>query len=96
MEEHAQYSGGVIHRPTANTSCENNVLGTVVGREEDHGPPVTGGSKPKKKSDIFGASSNLVNSIVGAGIIGMPYAMKQSGLIAGTLLLLLVGWMTGE
>jgi sodium-coupled neutral amino acid transporter 11 len=96
MEENAQHSGGVIHRPTAHTADENHVVDTVVGVEQEHGPPVTGGSKPKKKSDIFGASSNLVNSIVGAGIIGMPYAMKQSGLIAGILLLLLVGWMTGE
>jgi hypothetical protein len=53
-------------------------------------------STPLEMSGIFGASSNLVNSIVGAGIIGIPYAFKQSGLIAGILLLLLVGYLTGE
>ena len=34
------------------------------------GAQLTNLSMPKKKSSILGASSNLVNSIVGAGIIG--------------------------
>ncbi len=51
---------------------------------------------PKKQSSILGASSNLVNSIVGAGIIGIPYALRMSGLWAGTLLLLLVAIMTDK
>lgn len=53
-------------------------------------------SLPKKKSDIAGASSNLVNSIVGAGIIGIPFALRESGLVAGVILLLLVSYFTGE
>jgi sodium-coupled neutral amino acid transporter 11 len=53
-------------------------------------------SKPKRLSGIAGASSNLVNSIVGAGIIGIPYALKESGLIAGILLLCLVAYCTGK
>jgi sodium-coupled neutral amino acid transporter 11 len=99
----SEYSGGEVHHRTTGTANnaegtsngENHVLDTVLGVEQDP-PGDTGGSEPQKKSGIFGASSNLVNSIVGAGIIGMPYAMKQSGLIAGSLLLLLVGWMTDK
>ena len=34
-----------------------------------------GATKPLKQSGIFGASSNLVNSIVGAGIIGIVRTM---------------------
>ena len=49
-----------------------------------------------KTSGIGGASANLINSIVGAGIIGIPYALKQSGLIAGILLLLLVAYLTDK
>ena len=52
-------------------------------------------SKPMKKSGISGASANMLNSIVGAGIIGIPYALKQSGLVAGLLLLVLVAFLTG-
>eukprot|EP00574_Skeletonema_japonicum_P003619 CAMPEP_0201716022 /NCGR_PEP_ID=MMETSP0593-20130828/2084_1 /ASSEMBLY_ACC=CAM_ASM_000672 /TAXON_ID=267983 /ORGANISM="Skeletonema japonicum, Strain CCMP2506" /LENGTH=624 /DNA_ID=CAMNT_0048205695 /DNA_START=83 /DNA_END=1957 /DNA_ORIENTATION=+ len=53
-------------------------------------------SLPKKKSSILGASSNLVNSIVGAGIIGIPYALRMSGLLAGVVLLLLVAVLTDK
>ena len=53
-------------------------------------------SMPKKKSSILGASSNLVNSIVGAGIIGIPYALRMSGLWAGVLLLVLVAVLTDK
>ncbi|KAL7531234.1 hypothetical protein ACHAWF_003682 [Thalassiosira exigua] len=53
-------------------------------------------SLPKKKSSILGASSNLVNSIVGAGIIGIPYALRMSGLWAGVLLLILVAILTDK
>lgn len=53
-------------------------------------------SKPKVKSGIGGASANLVNSIVGAGIIGIPYALKQSGLLAGIFLLVLVAYLTDK
>jgi sodium-coupled neutral amino acid transporter 11 len=49
---------------------------------------------PKKTSNISGACSNLVNSIVGAGIIGIPYALKESGLVSGILLLIVVGYFT--
>lgn len=51
--------------------------------------------EPKTKSGLGGAISNLVNSIVGAGIIGIPYALQQSGLVAGLLLLVLVSYLTG-
>lgn len=52
-------------------------------------------SLPKKKSEISGACSNMVNSIVGAGIIGIPFAFRESGLISGIVLLFLVSYFTG-
>jgi len=48
----------------------------------------------ENRSGLFGTSANLVNTIVGAGIIGIPYAFKQSGWIAGLLLLAFVGYLT--
>jgi len=53
-------------------------------------------SKPNKQSGIFGASSNLINSIVGAGIIGIPYAINEAGLVAGIMLLVLVAFLTDK
>lgn len=52
--------------------------------------------EPTQKSGIFGASSNLVNSIVGAGIIGIPYALKNTGLVLGVLMLFLVAYLTDK
>jgi len=51
---------------------------------------------PRKRSQISGACSNLVNSIVGAGIIGIPFALQQSGLVSGIVLLLVVGFLTDK
>ncbi|UKZ52518.1 hypothetical protein TrVGV298_006295 [Trichoderma virens] len=41
----------------------------------------------RPKSGLKSAFMNMANSIIGAGIIGQPYAMRQAGLLAGTLLL---------
>lgn len=74
----------------------------------DSGTMSAGGSRPqlmrvlsdipdvKTKSGTLGTSANLVNSIVGAGIIAIPFAMRESGLVMGMLLLALVSWLTGK
>jgi hypothetical protein len=41
-----------------------------------------------QKSGIFGAVANLANSIVGGGIVGMPYAFKLCGFVSGVYLLI--------
>jgi solute carrier family 38 (sodium-coupled neutral amino acid transporter), member 11 len=52
-------------------------------------------SKTKeKKSTVAGATSNLVNAIIGAGIVGIPYAIKECGLVAGIILVLLCAVLT--
>lgn len=45
------------------------------------------------KSSTWGASFNFVNSIVGAGIIGLPCAIYQSGAILGIFLLGFVAYL---
>ena len=50
----------------------------------------------RPKSGLKAAFMNMANSIIGAGIIGQPYAMRQAGLLSGTLLLvgltILIDW----
>eukprot|EP00741_Cyanophora_paradoxa_P020944 tig00021319_g20219.t1 len=46
--------------------------------------------KEEGTSNIAGATFNFLNSIVGAGIIGLPYALNAAGLWLGILLLLVV------
>ena len=43
--------------------------------------------RARPKSGLRMAFMNMANSIIGAGIIGQPYAFKQAGLLAGIVLL---------
>ncbi|KAI7808289.1 hypothetical protein IRJ41_001257 [Triplophysa rosa] len=45
-------------------------------------------------SSMSSASFNFINSIIGSGIIGLPYSMSQAGLPMGLLLLILVAFIT--
>ncbi|XP_074653106.1 putative sodium-coupled neutral amino acid transporter 11 [Tubulanus polymorphus] len=48
-------------------------------------------SNENLKSGLFGACFNTSNSIIGAGIIGIPYAIGTSGIGLGSILLILTG-----
>jgi sodium-coupled neutral amino acid transporter 11 len=48
------------------------------------------------KSSIVGATSNLVNAIIGAGIVGIPFAIRETGLVAGCILVVLCAFLTGK
>ena len=48
------------------------------------------------KSSITGAAFNLINTIVGAGIVGIPFAVREAGLVAGTVMVVLSAALTGE
>ena len=43
--------------------------------------------RARPKSGLRAAFMNMANSIIGAGIIGQPYAFKQAGLLSGVVLL---------
>ena len=53
-----------------------------------------GGETKEHKSTIGGCTANVINAIVGAGIVGLPYAIKQTGFIAGIILILFCGVVT--
>lgn len=40
------------------------------------------------------ASFNMINSIVGAGMIGIPFALSLSGMVTGVILLIVMGFFT--
>lgn len=46
------------------------------------------------KSTVIGAAANLMNAIVGAGIVSIPFALKQSGMVTGVLLVALCASLT--
>ncbi|OZJ02862.1 hypothetical protein BZG36_04083 [Bifiguratus adelaidae] len=48
---------------------------------------------PKDGGTIFASFLNMANSIIGAGIIGLPYAFREAGLLTGILLLVSLTWL---
>eukprot|EP00075_Anas_platyrhynchos_P007664 XP_021127749.2 putative sodium-coupled neutral amino acid transporter 11 isoform X1 [Anas platyrhynchos] len=46
------------------------------------------------KSNLASAGFNIINSIIGSGIIGLPYSMKEAGFPLGVLLLFGVAYIT--
>ncbi|KAF4625825.1 hypothetical protein G7Y89_g12340 [Cudoniella acicularis] len=46
--------------------------------------------RTRPKSGLRSAFMNMANSIIGAGIIGQPYAFRQAGLLTGIILLLVL------
>lgn len=57
-------------------------------------PPAV--TRPSKKAGMPFAVANFLNSIVGAGIIGMPYALYHCGMVTGLILLMYVGYLTDQ
>jgi sodium-coupled neutral amino acid transporter 11 len=51
-------------------------------------------SNEERKSSLLGAYGNLCNVCLGAGIIGMPYAMKEAGLVSGTVMIIICAFLT--
>ena len=46
--------------------------------------------RQRPKSGMQSAFMNMANSIIGAGIIGQPYAFRQAGLLTGIILLIVL------
>lgn len=51
-------------------------------------------SDQEVKSGLLGTASNLINAIVGCGIVGIPYAVRLSGFVSGIFLILFVAMVT--
>jgi amino acid permease len=52
-----------------------------------------GGHGGDEKSSPWGAMANIINCMVGAGVIGIPWAIRQCGFIMGTIALVCVALM---
>lgn len=73
-----------LHSSRSNQSLLGSTLG--IGDDGDSDVLIV---EPEHKSTLIGCTSNLITAIIGAGVIGIPYAMRQSGLVMGWFLILL-------
>ena len=46
------------------------------------------------KSGYFGTIANLMNAIVGSGIVGIPFAIREAGFLAGIFLIIIAAFIT--
>lgn len=65
--------------------------GRTVGSTTEAAPKADAG---EHKAGLMGTSSNLVNAIVGCGIVGVPFAVQRAGFVAGICLIVLVAIVT--
>lgn len=63
------------------------VANTLGGDGDDDDGDRLAQEMRRPKSGLKSAFMNMANSIIGAGIIGQPYAIRQAGLLSGVLLL---------
>ncbi|XP_021779371.2 putative sodium-coupled neutral amino acid transporter 11 isoform X6 [Papio anubis] len=67
---------------------------TLQQRDLDDRETLVSEHEYKEKTCQSAALFNVVNSIIGSGIIGLPYSMKQAGFPLGILLLFWVSYVT--
>ncbi|KAL7865577.1 hypothetical protein SRHO_G00108240 [Serrasalmus rhombeus] len=80
MDTKRNDTSGLIHKQ----DDERNFILTPHIKDPDEGGTST----------MTAASFNFINSIIGSGLIGLPYSMAQAGLPLGLLLLFLVAYIT--
>ncbi|RKP17699.1 hypothetical protein ROZALSC1DRAFT_30531 [Rozella allomycis CSF55] len=47
----------------------------------------------EQKSSLYNSIFNFTNSIIGAGIMGLPYALNEAGFFFGIILLVVITWI---
>eukprot|EP00037_Helgoeca_nana_P020864 m.208680 g.208680 ORF g.208680 m.208680 type:complete len:424 (-) comp25428_c0_seq1:219-1490(-) len=77
-------------------------MGKSYGTDEGKGLLVKGDALDESsstdaaagRSSLPEASFNMINSIVGAGMIGIPFAFREAGMVMGVILLVVMGFFT--
>ncbi|OCF33462.1 solute carrier family 38 (sodium-coupled neutral amino acid transporter), member 11 [Kwoniella heveanensis CBS 569] len=62
--------------------------------EEEHELLLAEGPNSATRGTLMDAVTNMANSIIGAGIIGLPYAVAQAGFVTGIFLLIAIAIMS--
>lgn len=88
----------VTFSPLNNSELESGVVTVTFNQSKDSvngaaNEDVTPSADIPGKSSVLTASFNFINSIVGAGIIGIPYAIQRCGFVAGVIMLAYVAYL---
>ncbi|TWU75685.1 hypothetical protein ED733_007396 [Metarhizium rileyi] len=88
-DDDVEIQGYHSHRVPLLTDMEapSVAVANTLGDERDDDGERLEQAMRRPKSGLKSAFMNMANSIIGAGIIGQPYALRQAGLLSGILLL---------
>eukprot|EP00479_Gromia_sphaerica_P012141 TRINITY_DN626_c0_g1_i4.p1 TRINITY_DN626_c0_g1~~TRINITY_DN626_c0_g1_i4.p1 ORF type:complete len:145 (-),score=16.18 TRINITY_DN626_c0_g1_i4:186-620(-) len=86
-----EMSGSIDLDKIRNGASPNNFKAALLDGE---GTPLKRDHELTGSATIGGATMNFINTIIGAGIIGLPYAMFRCGYAMGIILLFVVALMT--
>ncbi|XP_041939252.1 putative sodium-coupled neutral amino acid transporter 11 [Alosa sapidissima] len=81
-----EMENGILNKRVGDQQTDNDDRKSLLSTQKDE---VEGGT-----SSMTSASFNFINSIIGSGIIGLPYSLNQAGLPLGLLLLVGVAFIT--
>ncbi|GAA5897125.1 hypothetical protein JCM6882_001799 [Rhodosporidiobolus microsporus] len=88
---HAPLMEGLVHsRKSLDLRAEDRRLKEMESDAESDQQP----EWLNRGGGIWAGIANMSNSILGAGIIGLPYALREAGFFSGILLLLILGCVT--
>ncbi|THC88833.1 hypothetical protein EYZ11_011717 [Aspergillus tanneri] len=88
-EDYARDSGGAARGQTVPLLTDIEAPSVTLATSDDFFPEeYLEDARPR--SGMRMAFMNMANSIIGAGIIGQPYALKQAGMIMGMALLIVL------
>ncbi|KAJ3476745.1 hypothetical protein NLI96_g10948 [Meripilus lineatus] len=88
---------GLLDTATARRSEDGTLLLQRRGGDDDDDVEVdleALAAKAKSGGGMLDSVANMANSILGAGIIGLPYAVKQAGFVTGLILLVILCGVT--
>ncbi|XP_018027274.1 putative sodium-coupled neutral amino acid transporter 11 [Hyalella azteca] len=85
--EAKSYSNGVNHGAT---------LGSLMAPNKTDSSDALHSTSPSPSTawDTFSAHVNYVNAVIGSGIIAMPFALREAGLVLGVVVIVLVAVVT--
>ena len=86
----------VVENPIAKMTERRDQVNNRFSKIADEAVTTDDENPQVNRSSVWGASFNFVNSIVGSGIIGIPFAILQSGTFMGIFLLAFVAFLVDK
>lgn len=83
-----------VHEQADDVTVDQSDQKELVTIEKIHDGSTESGRQGIPLSDLPETGFNYVNSIIGSGVIGIPYALHRAGFVLGIFLLIIIAILT--